>query len=178
MIGLMFLGAIVLWVFVAFMLGHKIPVWLKLKPIWAWLFVPLVFFAPVMDEVIALPQAYALCKQAEEAFWYDPTVKGGVLKYSSELLSNSQKTIGLNIEAKTLNSTHVLKSDGSAVIKDMEVDFSPGSLNTLLWGATGHPMILPDSCPGSTWAISKYQSTIKLLELSRESNPIFSQEGK
>jgi len=178
MIGLLFFGAIGLWLLVAFYLGVKLPQWLKLKPVWTWLFVPLMIFAPVMDEVIALPQAYTLCKQSKEAFWYDKNVKGGILNYSSQLLSNSQIIIGFNIKAKIINSAHVLKSDGRAVIKNMEVDFSPGLLNTILWGSTGHAIILPESCPGSSWAIPKYQSTIKLLELSRESNPIFNQESK
>jgi hypothetical protein len=77
MIGLMFYGVIGIWIIVAIYLGLKLPQWFKLNGAWAWLFVPLMIFAPVMDEVIAIPQAYALCKKAEEAFWYDPTVKGG-----------------------------------------------------------------------------------------------------
>lgn len=52
MIGLIFYGAIALWLFIALYLGRQIPQWFKLKPAWSWLFVPLVFFAPVADEII------------------------------------------------------------------------------------------------------------------------------
>ena len=173
MIGLMFLGAIVLWVLVSFMLGHKIPVWLKLKPIWAWLFVPLVFFAPVMDEVIALPQAYALCKQAEEAFWYDPAVKGGLTKYFSEL-SEEEKTIGSNIKVNIKNYTKVLKDDGRPAIKYTLVYFSSGFLNAPA-GSSGKSMalLLPAECPSPPKSIEKYQKTVKLLELMSEPRPNF-----
>ena len=65
MIGLIFYGAIALWIFIALYLGRKIPKWFKLKPAWSWLFVPLVFFMPVMDEVIAWPHMQMLCRNFE-----------------------------------------------------------------------------------------------------------------
>ena len=178
MIGLIFFGAIALWMLLALNLGRKIPQWFKLKPEWSWLFVPLVFFMPVMDEVIALPQAYVLCKQAEDAFWYDPSVKGGVLKYRSELLSRSEQVIGINIKASVFRSAHVLKEENRSVIKDMEVDFSPGIFISHFFGGTAPAMLIPASCPGSTWAVSKYQSTLNLLELTRESNPILTSKDQ
>ena len=74
MIGLIFYGAITLWVFIALNLGHKIPKWFKLKPAWSWLFVPLVFFAPVMDEVIGRWQFNQLCEK-EAVIWLSPDWK-------------------------------------------------------------------------------------------------------
>jgi hypothetical protein len=65
MIGLMFFGAIALWGLIAIGLG----LWLTkfVRASWsgfaALLFIPLVFFAPVADEIIALPQMKALCEQ-------------------------------------------------------------------------------------------------------------------
>lgn len=61
MIGIVFFGAIGLWMVVAIVLGLQLPIWLKLKPLWSFLFVPLVLFAPVLDEVIAWPQMKMLC---------------------------------------------------------------------------------------------------------------------
>jgi hypothetical protein len=171
MIGLIFYSAIGLWLLVAFFLGVMLPHWLKLKPAWAWLFVPLMIFAPVMDEVIALPQAYALCKQAEEAFWYDPTAKGKVLKYYSNY-SREEKTIGLNIKTITERSSSVLVSDGSPVIKTVSIDFSAGFLN-MPAGSNGKsmPLLLPETCPSRSWSINKYQNALKLLELTTEPRP-------
>jgi len=100
MIGLIFFGAIALWMLLALNLGRKIPQWFKLKPEWSWLFVPLVFFMPVMDEVIALPQAYVLCKQAEDAFWYDTNVGGQLIKKGLNVLDVQQRNVGLNIPAQ------------------------------------------------------------------------------
>lgn len=171
MIGLLFIGAIGIWLLVACFLGVKLPQWLKLKPAWAWLFVPLMIFAPVMDEVIALPQAYALCKQAEEAFWYDPTAKGKVLKYYSNY-SREEKTIELNIKTITERSSSVLVSDGSPVIKTVSIDFLAGFLN-MPAGSNGKsmPLLLPETCPSRSWSINKYQNALKLLELTTEPRP-------
>ena len=168
MIGLMFFGAIGLWIFIAVVLGLKLPKWFKLKPAWSWLFVPLVLFAPVMDEVIALPQAYALCKQAEEAFWYDPSVEGGVLKHYADY-SREEKTIGLNIKARVEQSSSVLKGTGRPVIKTMDIGFSSGFLHFPA-GSSGNSMalILPDSCPSRLWSVNRYQEVLKLLDLTSE----------
>ncbi len=78
MIGLLFFGAIALWALVAFYLGRKLPVWFKLKPAWALLFMPLVFFAPVMDEVIAWPQMQVLCHAYYKQSDYDYKFAEGV----------------------------------------------------------------------------------------------------
>jgi hypothetical protein len=61
MIGLLLFGAISLWLMIALYLGCRLPMWFGLSMAWAILFVPLVFFAPVWDEVIAWPQMWALC---------------------------------------------------------------------------------------------------------------------
>ncbi len=173
MIGLMFFGAIALWALVAFYLGRKLPTWFRLKPQWAWLFALLVFFAPVMDEVIAIPQTYALCKQAEEAFWYDPSAKGGVLKYYDDY-SSEERTIGLNIKVKIRYGASVLKDSHAPVIKNMDVYFSSGLLHMPAGSSgTSMPFLLPETCPSRLWSMTKYQATLKLLELTTEPRPDF-----
>lgn len=62
-IGLLFFGSIGLWWLIALYLGIKLPKWSNLKTGWSFLFVPLVFFLPVWDEVIALPQMWFLCRK-------------------------------------------------------------------------------------------------------------------
>ncbi len=168
MIGLLLFGAIGLWLMIALYLGCELPKWFGLNMAWAILFVPLVFFAPAIDEVIAIPQAYALCTQAEEAFWYDSSVKGGVLKYYDEY-SRDEQTIGLNIKVKIENSSSVLIDAQRPVIKTMSVDFSAGFLNFPA-GSGGNSMalILPDQCPSRLWMVNKYRDTLKLLKLTTE----------
>jgi hypothetical protein len=65
MIGILFFGIIAIWALIALALGIKLPKWLRIqryRPLWATVFVALVFFAPVADEIIAYPQMQALCK--------------------------------------------------------------------------------------------------------------------
>jgi len=66
MIGLMFLGVLIAWSAIALALGIKLPQWLGVKRFRPWasvLLVPMIFFAPVADEIIAYPQMQALCKE-------------------------------------------------------------------------------------------------------------------
>ena len=74
MIGLIFFGAMGLWFMAAIYLGRKLPQWFKLKPAWSWLFVPLVFFAPVVDEFIGRWQFNQLCEK-EAVIWLSPDWK-------------------------------------------------------------------------------------------------------
>lgn len=71
MIGLLFIGAIGIWLLVACFLGGKLPQWLKLKQAWSWVFVPLVFFAPVLDEAVGRWQFARLCER-ESVVWLSP----------------------------------------------------------------------------------------------------------
>jgi hypothetical protein len=64
-IGLLFVGAIALWGLIALALGIKVPKWLgiqRYRTLWVVVIVPMVFFAPVADEIIAYPQLMAMCK--------------------------------------------------------------------------------------------------------------------
>lgn len=66
MIGLMFAGILIIWIAIAVTLGTKLPKWLGIQRFRPWislLLVPLIFFSPVADEIIAYPQMQALCKQ-------------------------------------------------------------------------------------------------------------------
>ncbi len=74
MIALLFYGVIALWALVAIYLGCKFPRWFKLKRAWTLLFTPLVFFAPVVDEVIGRRQFKQLCEK-EAVIWLSPNWK-------------------------------------------------------------------------------------------------------
>lgn len=98
MIGLLFFGAMYLWMGVAIYLAIRLPKRFNFKDRWGFVIAPVVFFLPVVDEVIALPQTFILCRQAENEFWYDSSVKGGVMQYHG-LYSEEKKIIGFNILA-------------------------------------------------------------------------------
>lgn len=93
MIGLMFCGALGLWFVFAIYLGRKLPIWCNLKPVWSFLFVPLVFFAPVLDEFIGRWQFNQLCEK-EAVIWLSPNWKGveAVRNVSSSFFSNASWT--------------------------------------------------------------------------------------
>jgi exosortase/archaeosortase len=68
MIGLLFFGAIALWALIALVLGVKLPEWLRIQRYrlaCTLVFVVLVFFAPVADEVIAWPQMQVMCRDLQ-----------------------------------------------------------------------------------------------------------------
>lgn len=68
MIGLFFLFVIGLWVLIAVKLGTKIPKLLgttRYRTAFSVVLVPLIFVAPVADEIIAYPQMMALCKNSK-----------------------------------------------------------------------------------------------------------------
>lgn len=174
MIGLMFYGAIGLWVLMAFYLGRKLPKWFNLKPAWAFLFVPLVFIAPVIDEVIAIPQAYALCKKAEDAFWYDPAAKGKVRMKEGEYLRRENLTVGFNIVARVEEYGIRLADTDAVIAKWTEVRFSPGFLSFPNGSSGGSmPLLLPSEpeCPARLTQWPKIDAMKKELQLIVESNP-------
>lgn len=175
MIGLMFFGVIGLWVLLAMYLAYKIPRLLGApdRQRWPWFFVlvPLLIFLPVIDEVIAYPQAMALCKQAENAFWYDPAATGGVLKYYGEY-KKTEQVIGLNIKALVDQRYSILLEENRPVIRYMKVYFSSGFLK-FPDGSSGNPMplILPDHCPSDASSMEKYRAAHDLLQLIDQSRP-------
>jgi hypothetical protein len=174
MIGLMFFGAIGLWFVFAIYLGRKLPTWLKLKPAWSWLFVPLVFLMPVIDEVIALPQAYALCKRAEDAFWYDPSAKGKTRMKEGAYLRNERIKVGLNIVAHVEEYGIKLAQTGAVVAKWTTVRFSPGFLNFPAGSSGGSmPLLLPwePECPSRLTQWPKIDAMKKELQLTVEPDP-------
>ncbi len=94
MIALLFYGAIALWALLAIYLGCKFPRWFKLKQAWTLLFTPLVFFAPVVDEVIGRWQFKQLCEE-EAVIWLSPNWKSveAVRDASPELFSEAEWTV-------------------------------------------------------------------------------------
>lgn len=65
MIGLFFLFVLGLWFLIAVLLGTKIPKWFgatRYRTAASVVLVPLIFIAPVADEIIAYPQLQAMCE--------------------------------------------------------------------------------------------------------------------
>ncbi|GLS13351.1 hypothetical protein [Hydrogenophaga electricum] len=172
MIGLMFYGAILLWLAFAVFWALKLPKWLRIKKYpkpWSILFGVLIFFLPVTDEIIAYPQYVALCKQAEDNFWYDSAAKGRVLeKTSCSNMSRKNVVIGLNIEAIIEEQGACLLDDGLPVIRWTFVRFSSGMLNFPA-GSSGEsmPLLLPERCPSRSALSERIQFTENLLRLTR-----------
>ncbi|MFS2113594.1 hypothetical protein [Herbaspirillum frisingense] len=71
MIGLLFLIVFFVWLASAFYFGRAIPRWLGLKRAWSYLFVPLAFLAPIVDELIGRWQFKRLCEK-EAVVWLSP----------------------------------------------------------------------------------------------------------
>lgn len=66
MIGLMFLAGIGLWLAVAILLSKKIPIWLgvtKYRAVISVLVFPVLFLAPVADEIVGRWQFSRLCER-------------------------------------------------------------------------------------------------------------------
>lgn len=65
MSGLFFLSILGIWLLIAVLVGTKIPKWLgatRYRRALSVLLIPLIFLAPVADEIVAYPQMLALCK--------------------------------------------------------------------------------------------------------------------
>jgi len=173
MIGLMFFGSIGLWILFAIYLAVKIPGWFGVSGNrqWWWFFalMPLLVFLPVIDEVIAIPQARALCKQAEEAFWYDPEAKGKILaNVSCSNMNNREVLIGLNIKATFEEQGACLLDTGQPAIRWTFVRFSSGYLNFPEGSSGGSmPLVLPSECPSTLALRQKIQNTKNFLQLIR-----------
>ncbi|WP_102661743.1 hypothetical protein [Herbaspirillum sp. BH-1] len=171
MIGLLFFGVIGLWGLISLYLGIKLPKWFKFKSGWSFLFVPLLFFAPVIDEVIAIPQAYVLCKQAEDAFWYDSTAKGKVRLMGSFPIRKDEVTVGFNVVAHIEEYGIKLAENNAIVSRWTEVRFSPGFLNFPNGSGSGSmPLLLPSEpeCPARAVQWRRIDSMKKELQLSAE----------
>ena len=173
MIGLLFFGTIFLWLIFSIFLALRLPRWFNFKDRWGFVIAPMVFFLPVIDEVVALPQAYLLCQQAENEFWYDSSVKGGVMQFHG-LHSEEKKIIGFNIEAKFDRNSEILKDTNKPVIKRTSIYFSAGFLGAFL-DPSGKlvAILLPQRCPSMQWGREKYLNAVELLGLTSEPRPNF-----
>lgn len=75
MIGLLFYGAILLWLFFAIFMALKLPNWLNITRhlnAWSIAFGVLIFMLPVWDEVIAYPQIKYLCREGGDYKFVSP----------------------------------------------------------------------------------------------------------
>jgi len=63
MIGLIFFGAIGLWIILAIVIGLKLPKWFRLKDAWSWLFVPLILLGPFAPGIVGMQQYRKLCQE-------------------------------------------------------------------------------------------------------------------
>lgn len=152
MIGLLFFGAIALWGVIAIVLGIKLPKWMgiqRYRLLWTVVLVPLVFFAPVADEIIAYPQMQALCaslKPLELAPGMDENGAYGRTVYPTE--SRTTETLF----PSTIKITRFSAAYADATTKEpvlVQSGFEPqrGMLGVPNGSSGGQMTVLLNKCP-------------------------------
>lgn len=172
MIGLMFLGVIGLWILLAIYLAGKLPSWFGVSSNWqrigSFALMPPLIFLPVIDEVGAIPQALALCKQAEDAFWYDRTAQKALVKKSVSL-ETTYIEIFSGIQAKKSIFEKRLVTNDKPGISWVEITFSSRFFGFPA-GSSGNkiPLLLPEICPSRAVQWPRIDEAKKELQLISE----------
>ncbi len=151
MIGLLFFGAIALWGAIAIALGIKLPKWLgiqRYRPLWTVVLVPLVFFAPVADEIIAYPQMKALCaslKPYELAPGMDEKKAYGRVVYYTQRRT-SETLFPSTIEITRSNIAYVDATTKEPVLVQSWFEPRRGMLGIPNGSSGGQMTVLLDKC--------------------------------
>jgi hypothetical protein len=149
MIGLMFFGAIALWGLVA--LGVGLGLSKLFRESWrgfaAFALIPLVFFAPVADEIIAYPQMKALCEQGSTRLVMDADLaKGREICYTQRLKIKDvvllPPSISLNKYEETFIDIHTKKP----VLEAFWYEAHAGYLNMPNGSSGGYMPLILGSC--------------------------------
>jgi hypothetical protein len=172
MIGLFLLGSILVWLMISTILGIKFPKWLGLKARKRWIasavLTPVLIFLPVIDEVIAYPKMYQLCKQAEKDIWYDKTAAGKPAKYYSTISSRENIKINNSIVAHLEKWEYWLTKDGLPIIKHSVLSTSGGFLKFPAGSSGNHmSLIIPAECPSRNYLQVRLQMIQSELKLQR-----------
>lgn len=148
MIGLLFFGAIALWGLIALTLGTKVPKWLgiqRFRTLWAVVIVPIVFFAPVADEIIAWPEMQALCKSIETVEYDRQTATGATVSKYPPILAKETKTLFPNIQVLVQQGAYVAPVTETPVIRWTWIEPHAGFLNFPAGSSGGSmPLLLSD----------------------------------
>jgi hypothetical protein len=142
MIGLLFFGVIGLWIAFAIWLGLKLPQWFK----WKWsafasaLLIPLILFAPVIDEVIAYPQMQALCAKGGYELAMDEKSAQGRTIYNYSNLEPVQ--FWPSVEAQRLHVSYADATTHEPVIEGYGFIRASNGFLGIPAGSSGNKMTL------------------------------------
>jgi hypothetical protein len=147
MIGLMFLGAIGLWGIIAIALSLWASKLAGAK--WRWLaalvLMPLVFFAPVADEIVAYPQMQALCDKGGYELAMDEQSAQGRTIYNDSHLEKIQ--LWPTVVAQRMRILYVDASTKQPVIQGYGfVDPAYGFLGVPAGSSGGKMTLLLKTC--------------------------------
>jgi hypothetical protein len=171
MIGLMFFGAIGLWGVIAIALSLWASKIAGAK--WRWLaalvLMPLVFFAPVADEIVAYPEVQVLCETAKDYIYDEQFARGKTIDSFSYILSKETKNIFPNIKIVLEESAVIEYTTKIPVIRSFEMTSSGGFLKFPAGSSGGRiSLLLPERCsPGAI----KYQQLKSQLQIQSIKKP-------
>jgi exosortase/archaeosortase len=149
MIGLIFLSVFIIWILFSVYIGIKIPIWCKSKhpKTMALLCIPLVFFAPVADEIIAYPQMMALCSDAGKYVYIgghtqetvmNRTVKTETIREAKIIFPFVEIEIGTDILRDATTNEKLLSYKTVEPINSFSAFSTGGRRTTLLLGHCGY----------------------------------------
>jgi len=152
LIGLLFFGALILWAIIALTLGIKLPKWFGAnRPITRVLasvvLAPLIFFAPVADEIIAYPQMYKLCESVKDFRYNEAEVTGKIVSKYAYVLNVEIRVLrgGLPIDITTYGFRAA--NNGEVLVQWTEIQTNGGFLGFPAGSSgTKMPLVLPTTC--------------------------------
>jgi hypothetical protein len=177
MIGIIFFVVISVWALVALVLGFKLPQWLGMRrnqSLWTVVFVVLVFFAPVADEILAYPQIKVLCKQ-DRLFNFSPGMDAkkayGRTVYSEER-EMFTKLFPSSIEVIRWTTVYVDATTKEEVFKRSGIHPQRGMLGVPSGSSGGQMTVLLSPCEptGETFDSQGIPSRFSQLNLTKIPN--------
>ncbi len=156
MSGLLFFGAIGFWGLISIGLGIWLTKFFRGAGVWrplvVYVTVPLVFFAPVIDEVIAYPQMVALCRQGTNSMFDFAPNMNSAKAYGRTVFYEISEAVPISLWPSTVK---ILRTDERLVDSNtLEVilqkhGYAPwhGMLNIPNGSGGGHMTLLLKGCP-------------------------------
>ena len=149
MIAIMFFGAIVIWI----ALSVAIAIWLgNLLTARPWriaikfLLVPIIFFAPVVDEILAWPEMKALCDRASKYEFDEKTARGRTIRRAISVGSQENITLFPDIKVLVERYDHVDEKSGERVVSWYQITTHGGKFGIPSSSGEHYPLILPQRC--------------------------------
>lgn len=151
--GLMLFGAVGIWM----ALSAAIGIWLGgFLSTWYWqtaariVLVPLVFFAPVADEIIAWRQMKVLCDKVSQYEYDKKIVNGRTVRRTISVGSREEITLFPDIRIVKERFDHTDNMSGERVISWYQITTSGGKAAFPSASGTRHPWLLPEKCSVNT----------------------------